>query len=249
MIWYKEFFDKWYFDLYQESPRFKKDYIEKENAFIRRVLDLPKGSKILDLCSGYGRHSVLLAKHGYKVTAFDLNKKALNLLKCKAKENNLDIEIIEGDMRKIPFNNRFDGVINIFTSFGYFENDRENLKVLEEIRKSLKDNGKFLLDIRNKNWVLKNSFSQNHYQTKSFSISENRIFDKKNNQEIVNLIIKDKNKKAYSSKYITKLYSLNEIEKMLKLANLRITKIYGDTTIGSSYNKERSKRLVVLCNK
>ncbi len=249
MKWHKEFFDKWYLDLYQENPRFKKDYIKKENAFIERVLNLPKGSKILDLCSGHGRHTISLAAAGYKMTAFDLNRKALNILRKEAKKNNLDVRIIEGDMRKVPFKNQFDAVINIFTSFGYFEKEEENLKALKEARRSLKKGGKFLLDIRNKSLALKNSFSKRCYKTKNYSVLEKRVFDKKNSQEIVNLTITDKKGGNYSAQYITKLYSLDKMKDMLKNAGFNdVIKVYGDTTEGKKYNK-KSKRMVILCSK
>jgi len=128
-LWYKEFFQKYYYDTYQDflTPTRTK----KEVASIVKILNLPKGSKILDLCGGYGRHAIPLAKKGYKVTLLDLNKKILDIARKEAKKQKVEIKTVHSDMRRIPFQNEFDAVINMFTSFGYLEYDQENLKVLK----------------------------------------------------------------------------------------------------------------------
>jgi ubiquinone/menaquinone biosynthesis C-methylase UbiE len=249
MPWYKDFFDKWYLDLYQDSPRFKKSYIKKEVAFVKRVLDLPKGAKILDLCSGHGRHTIPLAEAGYQMTALDLNKKALNILENEAEKQGLDIRIIQSDMRKIPFQNEFDAVINMFTSFGYFKNDKENSKVLEQVVKSLKPGGKFLLDIRNGDLVINYTPLRYWYKTKDYFVLEERRFNQKTRQETVNITIIDRNGKNYSAKYTTRLYSSTEIKKILKKAGFsKIIRLYGNTTEIQKFTP-KSPRLVILAQK
>jgi SAM-dependent methyltransferase len=249
MPWYKDFFNKWYLELYQDNPRFKASYIKKEIAFIKRVLDLPKGAKILDLCSGHGRHTIPLAKAGYQMTALDLSKKALNILRNEAKKQGLDIRIVYSDMRKIPFQNEFDAVINMFTSFGYFTSDKENFRVLDQVVKSLKPKGKFLLDLRNRDFHLKHFQPKDWYKTKDYFVLEERKFNPKTNQSLVKLIIIDKNGKIHTDKYEVKFYSLAEIRKMLKKAGFnKIIKLYGSTTETKKFTPE-SRRLVVLAQK
>ncbi len=91
---------------------------------------MPAGSKILDLACGYGRHTIPLAKMGYDMTGLDYTEKFIQMAEEKAKEENLQIEFLVGDMRKIPFENHFAGVISYFTSFGFFS-DEENFEVLK----------------------------------------------------------------------------------------------------------------------
>jgi len=249
MPWYKDFFNKWYLEIYQDTPRFKEKYIQKEVALIRHILSLSKGAKVLDLCSGHGRHTIPLAKAGYQMTALDLNKKFLSILKREAKEQKLDIRIIHSDMKKIPFRNEFNAVINIFTSFGYFANDEENLRVLEQVFKALKPAGKFLLDVVNREWVQKNTPAENKYKTKRYSVLEKIKFNQRTNQGKVDFVIIDEKGKNYSARYTTKLYSLVEMEKMLKQAGFdKIIGLFGNTVKIEKFTP-RSKRLVILAQK
>jgi len=249
MPWYKDFFDKWYLEIYRDRPLFKEKNIQKEFTFIRRVLNLPEGAKVLDLCSGHGRHTIPLAKTGYQMTALDLNKKFLSILKREAKEQKLDIRIIHSDMRDIPFMNEFDGIINIFTSFGYFTNDKENLKVLEQVFRALKPAGKFLLDVVNKEWVQRNTHIENKYKIKKYSVLEKIKFNQGTNQWKANFAITNGKGRNYSAKYITKLYSLAEIEKMLKQVGFdKIIGLFGNTVKIEKFTPQ-SKRLVILAQK
>jgi SAM-dependent methyltransferase len=141
MVWYKDFFENWYLDFYLPQARFKPFYIKKEVAFIKRVLNLPKGAKILDLCCGHGRHLLPLAKTGYQMTGLDLSKKTLAILAKSAKNKKIKARIIRSDMRKIPFKNEFDAIINMFTAFGYLETDYEKFKVLKAVAQALKPVG------------------------------------------------------------------------------------------------------------
>ncbi len=75
MPWYKDFFEKWYLKFWLSQERFKPAYVKKEVAFIKRVLGLSKGAKILDLCCGHGRHLLPLAKVGYRMTGQGLSQK------------------------------------------------------------------------------------------------------------------------------------------------------------------------------
>jgi 2-polyprenyl-3-methyl-5-hydroxy-6-metoxy-1,4-benzoquinol methylase len=122
--WYSEeygFFGKNYMKEYgKELP---PERTKSEIDFAEKVLKLKKKAKILDLGCGHGRHSVELALRGYKVTGQDLNKYFLKLAEDSSKESGVDVRWIRSDMRKIPFKHEFDAVVNLFTAFGYLEND------------------------------------------------------------------------------------------------------------------------------
>ncbi|PIP12983.1 MAG: cyclopropane-fatty-acyl-phospholipid synthase, partial [bacterium (Candidatus Stahlbacteria) CG23_combo_of_CG06-09_8_20_14_all_40_9] len=114
MEWWKKFFDEPYGKAILES--FEERASEEVN-FIEDVLSLPKNAKILDLCCGLGRHSIELAKRGYKVTGVDVTSQYLKTARAKAKEKGVKIDFIEGEMRNISFYEEFDAAINMFTSF------------------------------------------------------------------------------------------------------------------------------------
>ena len=152
--WYVDFFGSDYQEAYGHI--FTKERTEKEVLFVERTLGLSSNSRLLDLCCGQGRHSVLLASHGLKVTGQDLSREYLEQAGRSAKEQGVHLDLLCKDMRDIPFKDHFDAVINMFSAFGYLESDEENLKVLKAVREALKPGGRVLLDMINREWVVSN---------------------------------------------------------------------------------------------
>jgi SAM-dependent methyltransferase len=138
--WYKKLFDGSYIMLFEplRPPAFTNAEIDHFVAH----LELEEGAKILDLGCGYGRHSIALAKRGFDVVGQDLS----DVLLAKAREDaaaaGAEVKWVASDMRSVPFEGEFDAVIN--NAFGYLEDDREELKVLEQVFKALKPGGQFL---------------------------------------------------------------------------------------------------------
>lgn len=248
MAWYKDFFENWYLDFYLSKPRFKPFYIKKEIAFIKRVLNLPKGAKILDLCCGHGRHLLPLAKTGYQMTGLDLSRKALAILTKSAKNKKIKIRIIRGDMREIPFKNEFDAVINMFTAFGYLETDYEDFKVLKSAAKALKPGGKFLIDIMNRDLLLANFHPQSWEKIGKLILLEERTYNAKTHRNTVKIQILDRKGKWHKAFHVVRMYSLAEMRKNLNKVGLKIVKVYGNT-IGNQKFTKNSRRLVILAIK
>ena len=97
-----------------------------------------------------------MAKRGFKVTGLDLNAEYLDLASKAADAAKVKIETVAGDMREIPFENKFDAIVNMYSSFGYLESEAEDLKVLESAAKALKTGGRILLDMLNREWAVTN---------------------------------------------------------------------------------------------
>jgi len=152
---YKSWFDTPYYHIlyknrdYKEAEMFTKELME----FIK----LPSNSKILDLACGEGRHSINLNKMGYDVTGVDLSVKNIKNA-SKYESENLKFKI--HDMRK-PFGQKFDLVVNLFTSFGYFDDFKDNLKTLDSIKSSLKKNGLAVIDFLNIKYLKNNLIHKN----------------------------------------------------------------------------------------
>ncbi|MCF7890834.1 class I SAM-dependent methyltransferase [Candidatus Bipolaricaulota bacterium] len=125
-------------ELWEEAP----EQVDK----ILQLLDLQGTAKILDLCCGEGRHSLELALRGHEVTGVDLSERNLSEAREKAAEADLEIDFVQEDMRDYYTQETFDVALNLGTSFGYFEYERENTKVIENIYSSLRSGGKFLLE-------------------------------------------------------------------------------------------------------
>src|SRR5699024_3406489 len=138
--WYASWFDTpFYHILYQDRD-------EKEAAFlIKNLLNhlkLQPPAKILDLACGKGRHSRYLNMLGYDVIGVDLSEQSIAY--AKQYENNLLHFEVHNKLN--PYPKQFDAVFNLFTSFGYFENPDDNLKVIQNIKTSLKPNGYGVID-------------------------------------------------------------------------------------------------------
>jgi SAM-dependent methyltransferase len=142
-----DFFRGDYLNVYGHT--FSEERAEKESTFVASALELKPGASVLDLCCGQGRHSIQLAKRGLRVTGLDLNPEYLELAKRAAKASKVTIETIAADMRRIPFEDKFDAIVNMYSSFGYLESEGEDLKVLESAAKALKAGGRILLDMLN----------------------------------------------------------------------------------------------------
>ncbi|WP_461615051.1 class I SAM-dependent methyltransferase [Clostridium sp. Marseille-QA1073] len=123
---------------------------EIEVNFLKKHLPISNYKKILDLCCGYGRHSNMLGEYGYNVLGIDRDEDAL--IKAE-KSANKNVEYLSYDMRnieKLPYS--FDGIISMWHSFGYF-NDDVNISIIKQISSLLNKNGRFILDIYNKDFL------------------------------------------------------------------------------------------------
>jgi SAM-dependent methyltransferase len=151
--WINEYFGEEYLRLYQFPPERTSPEVHFVNRELRRR---ESGLNMLDLCCGQGRHAVPLAKHGWQVTGLDLQPHLLTRAEELAKEHVVSVKWIQGDMRKLPFDEEFDVVINLFTAFGYFD-DEENAGVIREVNRVLKPGGWFVIDVANRPFLLKNA--------------------------------------------------------------------------------------------
>lgn len=156
--WYKALFEN-YAEKY-ESEIFVQGTLG-ECDFIERELQHDKNLKILDVGCGTGRHSVELAKRGYKVTGIDLSESMLNKAKEKADVQQLSIDFLVCDAVNLPFIDEFDVAIMLCEgAFPLMETDEKNYEILKSVTKSLKNNAKFIFTTLNGLFPLYNSVEQ-----------------------------------------------------------------------------------------
>jgi SAM-dependent methyltransferase len=120
------------------------DRTSKEVTGVLRLCGLSAGDRVLDCPCGYGRHSNDLASRGVRVVGFDINTKFLKLARERSPQTSGDIQFVQGDMRELPELGKFDGVINMFYSFGFFTPE-EDLRVLQNFYAALRPGGSFLM--------------------------------------------------------------------------------------------------------
>lgn len=239
--WYKTFFGEDYLRMYDFLT---PERTEREVEGIVNLLALPPGSTILDLCCGHGRHAIALAKQGYRVTGLDLSEVFLQHARSEAEAQGIQVRWMHGDMRNIPFENEFDAVINIFTAFGYLESEDEDQLVLQQVHKALKPSGHFLLETKNREWLMQNfDTSEVIRYENGLIVLEERDFDLLTDRcnVRVTMIHPDGQRREYS--HAAHMYTLRDYVRMLETAGLLLQGYYGGLDGGKL--RMNSSRLVV----
>jgi SAM-dependent methyltransferase len=144
-------FDEDYLYFYAELLTPERTAAEVD--LIWKLLRLEAGLELLDLACGHRRIANPLAERGVRVTGLDATPYFLELARADAAERGVDVEYVEGDMRSLPWTERFDRVLNWFTSFGYFGDD-DNRRVLAEAQKVLKPDGLLAVEVNHRDALL-----------------------------------------------------------------------------------------------
>ena len=253
--WYKSLFERDYYDyFYLGGPRAvteeeRAQQADGQVAFIAQALEQPEGARILDLCCGWGRHSVRLAQRGYRVSGLDLSAYHLRLAKAAARRAGVEVEWLHGDMREIPGRaRRFDAVINCFTSFGYFESEQEDQRVLDAIARALRPGGRFLIDTMNHDWLMRNfRASEWHERPDGSMMLERRVYDILTGRIDVEWLFITPEGKRRQQSHSVRLYTYTELAAMLAQAGLAVQRTWGGMD-GRDFSMD-SPRMIVLAEK
>lgn len=195
-------YTKTWFELFMTNK--SKFETELEAQFIMRNAPSPKYKTVLDICCGQGRHSKILVENGYEVTGIDRDMAALELAK-----NNINRDkatFINHDMRDIKsLNKKFDVIISMWQSFGYFDED-VNKNILKQISDSLSEEGIFIVDIYNRTYY-ENNIGISRYNKEGIDIVSQ--VQKCGDKFIIKLEYDDKEKTI--EEFSWKLYTRDEI--------------------------------------
>jgi len=240
--WFED--DSFWGDMYGilfPDSRFESASEEVKN--IKELADF-SGAKVLDLCCGPGRHVYEFAKLGYEVTGVDRTKFLLDKAERYCSSVSEKVEFIEEDMRYFKREKEYDLAVNLFTSFGYFKAEEENIKVLKNMYDSLRDGGKAVFDMMGKEILAKNYQESISTELEGKVVVQNhKICDgwgRVKNDWI--LLEEDGRYKKYSLSH--NLYSGRELENLLKKAGFKNVELYGNFT-GAPYNADADRLVAV----
>jgi len=238
--WYSTWFDSPYYHiLYQHH-----DHSEAE-SFIDKLtqdLHLPLHSSVADVACGRGRHALYLSKKGYNVTGLDLSPNNISFAKAKESE---DLHFLVHDMRLEFANNQFDLVLNLFTSFGYFENEQDNYDAIIAMATACKQDGKIVIDFMNTSKVVKNlvAVDTKVAQHIHFDIAKSIDAD-----FIVKKISFTGHGNAYQFEERVRIIYQDDFKKYFKHAKLKLEKIYGSYDL-KPYSEQTSDRMIFILSK
>jgi cyclopropane fatty-acyl-phospholipid synthase-like methyltransferase len=241
--WFKDWFNtQEYLIVYQH--RNENDAEEHINLIFNSVKVYP-GFNVLDMACGAGRHAILLAKKGLNLTAVDLSENLLLIAKQNAEKENLNINFIHSDIRDFHSTIRFDLILNLFTSFGYFETDEENISILRKAYDLLEIDGYFILDFFNSYFL-----QQNLVEFSEENINDAQIhqFRKIRNNRITKKIVITKNGEINTYEESVRMFTKDELVDAITKIGFDIYKTFRDF-LGNEFDKLNSPRLILICKK
>jgi SAM-dependent methyltransferase len=238
--WFATWFDSPYYHIL-----YKHRDCEEAESFINQLLEylkpLPE-ARFLDLACGKGRHSVFLNKKGFDVTGIDLSPESIRL--ASAYEND-KLHFFVHDMRKLFRTNYFDYVLNLFTSFGYFEKERDEQATIQAVAKCLKPNGVFILDFFNAKKILAALRPEMSVTVEGITFIIRKRYDQ--GYIFKDIEFSDKGKEYHFQEKV-KALSLPDFEKYFAGSGLKILHLWGNYRL-EEFNESSSDRLIILAKK
>jgi|SRR4051812_37141040 SAM-dependent methyltransferase len=238
--WFESWFDSPYYHiLYKDRDK------EEAELFIDNLIHFlhpEKNAQFLDLACGKGRHAVYLNKKGFPTIGIDLSPESIAYA---SQFENEDLQFYVQDMRK-PFRiNYFDYVLNLFTSFGYFEQERDDMAVMHSICKMLKKQGMVVIDFMNAKCVKENIMPTEEKIVNGISF---QITKKIENKFIVKHIHFTDKGVVHDYQEKVKMLNLTDFEKYLSAAHLKIVNLFGNYQL-QPFDPGTSERLIIIAQK
>jgi SAM-dependent methyltransferase len=254
--WFASWFDTPYYHILYRD----RDYTEA-GAFMQRLtqrLKLDENAHIMDLACGRGRHSMYLNQLGYRVTGVDLSDSSIAFAKAELRKAVLNDSTNEEssslppiDTSRIEFHVHnmtlaydqiFDAVFNLFTSFGYFDDAADNLRTVMAIKENLKPGGYGVIDFMNVNYVIKNLVAQNSKTEAGITFHNTRRFE--NGFIYKEIEFRDNDHDYHFTERVSAL-TLEDFQSYFAASGLDLIDIYGNYKM-DDYNPETSERLIMI---
>ncbi len=219
-----------------------------EAAAAWKALGLKRGSRVLDLACGTGRHSILLARRGASVLGVD--KTPAYLDEARRRAGSMDnCRFALGDMRRLPFEGEFDAAMNLWTSFGYFAKESDDLKALKGVARALKPGGLFLIELLDHAWVRRRT-SHRHWNRQSdgsYLLQDAVLIEGPDPRVINEWTILRRESKPLRTRFVLRGYDKPRLYASLRRAGLKPLKSW--TALVGFKRQKFNGRLVVLARK
>ena len=210
---------------------------------VPEAADDPEGPRVLDLCCGFGRISAELARRGCAVTGVDITKTYLNAAIEDAALDKLEIEYVHADARQFRRPDYFDLAVNLYISFGYFENEADDLLVLRNVHDSLKAGGSFIIETLGKEIAVRDFVEAEWFERADYTVlTEYEALDSWTRLQNRWILIKDG--KRIEKVFSQRLYAASELRELMYEAGFDKVEIYGDWE-EQAYDQDAKKLIAV----
>lgn len=234
--WYTSWFDTPFYHILYKDRNHQEAQHFMDN--LTNYLNLPDNARILDLACGKGRHSIYLNSLGYDVTGADLSE---NSIAEASKSSNDTLHFKVHDMRD-TCEEKYDAIFNLFTSFGYFENDADNLTTLKAIHKSLIETGFACIDFMNVDYVIENLVADEVKTVENIDFHIKRYVKENHIYKEISFIF-EKEKYHFTEK--VQALRLADFEEMMEEAGIYLLDIFGNYKL-QKFFKNQSERLIMI---
>ncbi|TYB79823.1 class I SAM-dependent methyltransferase [Bizionia myxarmorum] len=234
--WFTSWFDSPYYHILYKD----RDYSEAQLFMdtLTNYLNLPEQGEILDLACGKGRHAIYLNSLGFDVTGADLSENSI--VHAKQFENDT-LHFKVHDMCK-PFDKQFDAVFNLFTSFGYFENEVDNLRTIKAIQADLNETGFGVIDFMNSDFVIDNLVPEELKTVDGIDFHLKRSVE---DGYIIKDIEFEDAGENYKFQERVRAFTLSDFEALFEQAGVYLLDIFGDYKL-HKFHKTASERLIMI---
>ncbi len=241
--WYASWFDSPYYPLLYRH----RDEAEAANfiAALCQYLQPEPGSTALDLACGRGRHALVMARQGLRVTGLDLSESSIREAQSLAEAHPaLSLGFARHDMREIYETGAFDLVFNLFTSFGYFEDNNDDLRVLQAIWAALKPGGRFVFDFLHAPYVQETFVPNEDKELEGVHFAISRHITE---SWIVKQIMVNDGAHHYRFFEQVRHYQPEDLMALLKQAGFEIQRQFGNYQLEP--HAQESPRCIFICQK
>ncbi|HEY8678452.1 MAG TPA: methyltransferase domain-containing protein [Candidatus Dormibacteraeota bacterium] len=238
--WWRTWFGPGYLSLYDgylsERTPVEVDHLEA-------LLALTTPARVLDLACGQGRHAIELARRGYEVTGVDLSEYLLEVARARARAAGVTVRLLRRDMREPLSGERFDLILSLFTSFGYFEDEAEDHRVLTGVARMLERGGRFVLEVLNGQREREHFEARQWFSVGKTAVMEERRLERSARRLVVTRTISTPNGRETNA-HSLRIYDGAEIEASLLDAGFADIRLYGDWS-GERLTPESARVLAV----
>jgi 2-polyprenyl-3-methyl-5-hydroxy-6-metoxy-1,4-benzoquinol methylase len=224
--WWRTWFGRGYLDLYDEVLGARTPL---EIDAIEALLQLRPPLRILDLPCGQGRHSIELARRGYDVTGVDLSPYLLGVARERAIASGVHVRWRSGDMREPIAGETFDLVLNLFTSFGYFEEEADDRSVIRSAAAMLEPAGRFVLEVINGERIMARFEEREWFTVGQAAVLDQRTLDRSARRMVVERTVSTPGETEVNV-HAVRLYTGSGLVGALRASGFDRVELYGDWT-------------------